>query len=239
MQALPILAAYHYLQILQLSQCYSFLTLIPCGIAIKPHRDPNHQGKKMQKILVSLLACLLGSSAAHAEGAYVGASVWRNKAEIDFATTSARTSVTSKVSSAKLFGGYEFDKTWGIEGGYMDFGKVSNQYQLGALPGAFETGGHAWYTAGKASYAFNEDWTGFGKLGLAHSSVFFKGTGAVTISDSASKTGLYAGAGMQYQLSKQVALTVEVERYGKNSIWGNQSQVKNSNNFSIGARYGF
>lgn len=192
----------------------------------------------MKKLLIALIAASV-MPAVHAEGIYAGASTWRSQVDMDVVTQAASTSFSDKVRTGKLFAGIELNKTWGVEGGYIDFGKVSKTYALGAVPGNFSTDGHAWYAAGKGSYAFNEDWSAFGKLGLARSEVAFSIDGAVSASDKASKTGAYLGAGIQYQLTKSAALMVELERYGRTEVQANRAGVKNGNTFSVGARFNF
>jgi OOP family OmpA-OmpF porin len=86
--------------------------------------------------------------------------------------------------------------------------------------------------AGKATAPINDQFAVFGKLGVENSHRSF-GTNT-GLSGSSNDTGVYAGAGLQYNLNKQVALTAEYERYGKSASFGAKSDV-----WTVGARYSF
>ncbi len=193
----------------------------------------------MKKLLSVLFATAATLASAHAEEVYLGASIWHAKVNMDVATTAAKTSFSDSVREGKLFGGVQLDKTWGLEGGYIHFGDVATQYTLASVPGNFKTDGHAWYAAGSGRYAFNDQWSVFGKLGLARTDVSFSIDGAVTATDKATKTGAYLGTGIQFQLTKQAALIVELERYGKTAVQATRASVDNTNTVSIGARFSF
>ncbi len=193
----------------------------------------------MKKILIALLAATAAMSSAHAEGIYAGASTWRSSINMDLVSPTASTSFTERVREGKLFAGFDLDKTWAVEGGYINFGNVSKQYALGGVPGNFNTDGQVWYAAGKGSYAINNDWSVFGKLGLARSEVEFNVNGAISATGQATKTGAYLGAGIQYQLTPRAALIVELERYGRTSVQATRAKVENKNTVSVGARFSF
>lgn len=179
----------------------------------------------MKKLIFAVIAGTAFMGAAQAEGGYVGAGV--------VATKQAAGGGDYK-ASGKLFGGFEVDKTWGIEAGYTDF--RSQTYSNGsAASGNTTTDGHAFYVAGKGTMALNDQVSLFGKLGVADVKTEAKVTGVtVPTSFSQSKTGAYAALGVQYNLSKQVALTAEYERYGKSRSIGTKPDA-----FTVAARYSF
>ena len=194
----------------------------------------------MKKMIVALIASAAAMTVAHAEGnSYVGVDVTRSSTHYDIANAGAATSMSGHTVSGKLFGGYEFDKNWGIEGGYADFGNSSANYTLGTTSGTVKSNGHAFYAAGKGTYAVNDQFSLFSKLGVARSHVSDSITGVATASGSTDKTGVYLGLGAQYNINKQVAIVMELERYGKNAIANTKPVVQNANTLSLGARFSF
>ena len=186
----------------------------------------------MKKRIFALLAAVAVMGAAHAEGPYIGVGI----ASADHATSiGGATGVSGDgyKASGKLFGGVEMDKMWGVEAGYTDFRSAHYNYRVGAVPGTASSDGHALYLAGKASAALNGNFSVFGKLGVEQTKTTLNASIA-GLSRSDSKTGVYAGIGGQYNLSKQVALTLEYERYGKSRDFGAKADV-----FTVGARYSF
>ena len=191
----------------------------------------------MKKIIFALLASaatLSGMSMAHAEGAYVGAGVSASRYKFD--VPNANGDDSGYKAAGKIFGGYEFDKTWGIEGGYTKFGDKDYSYtSKDGFSSKISTGSHAYYVAGKATMPINEQVGVFGKLGAARTKDKFTGTGAASgLSSGESKTGLYASVGAQYAINKNVSLTAEVEHYGKSADYGRKATA-----VSFGARYNF
>ena len=75
----------------------------------------------MKKILIaaSLLAC---SSAALAEGAYVGGNIGTARSNLDCAGTD---SCSKNGTAVKGFVGYSFNDMFSVEGSYFDLGKAS------------------------------------------------------------------------------------------------------------------
>jgi opacity protein-like surface antigen len=187
----------------------------------------------MKKLLVALIASAAAMGAVHAEGTpYVGVGVASADHNYSIAGAS-NTSGTGYKASAKVFGGYDFDQTFGVEAGYTDFRKSSTNYTVNNVAGRTESSGDAFYVAGKASAALNEQVSLFGKLGVTRVKNDISSTTA-SLSGSDNKTGLYAGVGVQYKLSKQVALTAEYERYGKSTKMGAKPDV-----FTVAAKYAF
>lgn len=179
----------------------------------------------MKKLILALIAGATVMGSAQAEGPYVGLGVATSK--YDFGASNDGHKI-----SAKIFGGYEFDKTFGIEGGYTNFRGLSH---VSGNTSRLDSDRKSYYVAGKASMPLNEQFSLFGKLGAAHNKYEQSGTtSGVAFNRDDSKTEVYAAIGGQYELSKQVALTLELERYGKNPQVGSKSNV-----LTAAARYSF
>lgn len=190
----------------------------------------------MNKILFALLATASTVSIAHAEGAYVGAGAVGSRYNYNVpGATSTDNSSGNKVSG-KVFGGYELNKTWSVEGGYADLGSSSYSYSNPAgTAGHLDSSSHSFYGAAKATFPINEKFDMYGKVGAARNHLSVAGTGAASaLSESTNKTDLYAAVGGQYNLTKNVGLTLEYERFGKDRDLGNKMS-----GVTAGVRYGF
>ena len=186
----------------------------------------------MKNILFAVIATSAAlSGVAQAEGAYVGAGAVGSRYNFD----APGTSDSGNKISGKVFGGYEFDKTWGVEGAYTDFGSKSFSYNGGSSgAGGIDTDSHAFYVAGKATMPINEQFSVFGKLGAVNTHDNVSGSGTAANFKGDSKTGVYASLGGQYAINKNVALTAEVEHYGKSASFGRKSDA-----LALGVRYSF
>lgn len=190
----------------------------------------------MNKLIVALLVSTVAMSAAHAQQtaprAYLGIGI--AGADHDFRQSGATNIDTEGYkASAKLFGGYYFNQTWGVEAGYTDFRKSDVNYSIGGANLRGETEGHSAYLAAKATMPVNEQFSVYGKLGAARNKSELNMVNAAQ-SISRSKTEAYGALGAQYQLSQDIALIAEYERYGKRKDFGQKADV-----LTIGAKYSF
>jgi OOP family OmpA-OmpF porin len=192
----------------------------------------------MKKLIFALIAGATAMGAAQAQTAntaphaYVGVGI--ASADHQYSLPGA-TNVDSDgfKASGKLFGGYDFNQTWGVEAGYTDFRKSHANYSLNGVPGSAESDGHSFYLAGKAMAPINDQFSVYGKLGAAWNKSTLTATDT-TLNRDLSKTELYGGVGVQYNLNQQVALTAEYERYGKSKDFGAKADV-----WTVGAKYSF
>jgi len=191
----------------------------------------------MNKIIVALIASVAAMSAAQAQTttaprAYVGAGI--ASADHEFKRAGASNVGTEGYkASGKLFGGYEFNQTWGVEGGYTDFRKSDVNYSIGGVNNRGETDGHAFYLAAKATLPVNEQFSVYGKLGATRTKSELETLNAAQ-NMSRSKTEGYGAVGAEYRLNGNVSLVGEYERYGKSKDFGAKADV-----LTIGAKYAF
>lgn len=187
----------------------------------------------MKKLIFAMFAAAaaMGSAQAQQGQAYIGVGI----ASVDHVTSpNSLTGTTNNSSdgwkaSGKIFGGYDFDKTWGVEAGYTDYAKSDYSYNSGAIRGQSE--GHSTYIAGKATAPINEQFSVFGKLGVSDNKYQMNEPAGAF---GTSKTEVYAGIGGQYKLNQKVAMTLEYERYGKTKDFGPKADV-----ITVGAKYAF
>lgn len=194
----------------------------------------------MKKMMFALLAGLSAVGAAQAQTA--ASTLAANADTAPHAYIGLGVGVVSDTvaggrrANAKIFGGYEFDRNWGVEAGFTRFRTSDFYYWDGNQQGTVNDGhvkSYRSYAAGKYTVPLNENFSAYGKFGLSYSvrkvSVPKAGLG-YTDRD----TGLYAGLGAQYKLTKNVAAVVEYERFGKRKENGPKADV-----YSIGLKYGF
>ena len=198
----------------------------------------------MNQILrLSLLATLAATTcAAHADDMFVGATVnapYRTSLTFSDGNTRRTFESDSRAVPLKLYGGYNFNANFGIEAGYKDFGKTT----IDPLPGSgntFSTASRAMYVAGKGSMQLGESWSLFGKLGVTNTHTNFDATGdGPSDSGTVDRTGLYASVGAAYLLSKNVALTVELEHFGQAKYSKSDNVSFGMDGVALGARYSF
>ena len=189
----------------------------------------------MKKILFAAIVTGVSvfSLSAHAEGSYAGIAIEKTNSTIDLPGVNVTSN--SKPTGFKLYGGYDFTPNLAIEAGYADFGTAKADFNVGASSGKVEAKLSSFYVAGKGTVQFNQQFSGFGKLGVARNKADATATGAgITANASGNETALYAAVGVAYHFTKNVAATLEYESFGKSS--GN---VGKANAISLGARFSF
>lgn len=186
-----------------------------------------------------LVSAAVLSKLTYAQDVYIGTAVsTRYSTSIDFDDAGKQHEFKSKDTAIplKVFIGYDVNKNLGVELGYKNFGRST----VDPVPGSGSTltsSGNAWYAAVKGSMSLSEDWSLFGKLGVSHINNHFTGAGELrALSASTDKAELYAAVGTAYQLTRNLAVTLELERFGA----AKEKNMKFSmDGFSAGIRYQF
>ena len=185
-------------------------------------------------------------------GWYAGANVGSSRASIDDAriTSNLLGSGFSGVSildddratGYKIFGGYQFNKNFALEGGYFDlgqFGFSATTVPAGTLNGNIKLRGLNLDVVG--ILPITEKFSAFGRVGANYAQArdSFTGTGAVTVlnpNPSKRDTNLKLGLGLQYAITESLAIRAEVERYRIDDAVGNKGDV---DLVSVGLLYRF
>lgn len=146
-----------------------------------------------------LASSLLFSCAAHAEDPYLKLGVgWSH---FDNGGT------TENKTGFSLAYGAKYDKVWGLEAGYVYFGKDSNgTFDLNGNPPSLKA--QAIYLAGTGSMPLTAQAEAFAKLGLSVN--HFSSAG-----DSATRSRLMAGLGAMWHFDKEWAAALEYNYFGK------------------------
>lgn len=154
----------------------------------------------MRKIVpvLGIALSLLLPAAAQAEGSYLKAGVGRSN--FDFGG-----GFDDSATGALLAYGVAVDKTWGLEGGYVNFGRIG-VLDSDDNPASLRT--QALYAAGTGSIPLGQGASVYGKLGVV-AKRFSDGR------ESETKVSPMAGIGATFSLDRQWGLALEYAHYGK------------------------
>jgi OOP family OmpA-OmpF porin len=174
-------------------------------------------------------------------GWYMGGNIGQSKADLDderiaqnlleggFATTVFDENDSD--TGYKLFGGYQFNRYFALEGGYFDLGEfdfTATTIPVGTLSGNLKLKGVNVDLVG--FLPFTEKFSAFGRAGVnyAETKDSFSGTGAVNVVNpnaSEREANLKLGVGLQYDFNDAWAMRLETERYRINDAVGNKGDV--------------
>ncbi|MFZ6654998.1 outer membrane beta-barrel protein [Undibacterium sp. TJN19] len=196
----------------------------------------------MKKILCLSMLAVAGASmamVAHAQNVSVGAAVSNSyETELNFQDGAHTSTFKSKEKPVpfKFYLAYNFAPAIAVEAGYKNFGSST----IDPVPGSgnqLGTRADAIYTAVRGTWQAAEDWSLYGKIGTTYTRTKFTATGELSsLAGEEKKMRLYAGAGMAYNVSKELALTLELEHFGEAKKAGLKFGM---DGFSLGLRYQF
>jgi OOP family OmpA-OmpF porin len=154
-------------------------------------------------------------------------------------------------SGVKLFAGYNFNKTWALEGGYAGLGMPKIDYTgsgiLAGTTGRASIKNTAWFMAGRGTYPLGNAFAVFAKLGVTGNKSDFTATTnnaavntAAELPMSKSKVRLspLLGIGAEYKLTESFRLRAEFEDFGNFNTDMDSGHTKASL-WSIGVSYTF
>ena len=139
-----------------------------------------------------------------------------------------------RAGAAKLYGGYRLTDTWGVEAGWAQLGRVHNDTTATDGSTVHHNGhAHSLYLAGTARVALGHGFSLTGKAGVSFGRVSAKDSGDAAFTLGGHKASPLLGIGVAYRVNRHVALTFDLDGYGKVS-----DKVK-AGTATIGMRYGF
>ena len=172
---------------------------------------------------------------------YGGIGVGQARARIDdkrIAETLAGTGLTTDAiahderhSAYKVFGGYQFNRNFGIELGYFhlgSFGFSATTTPAGTLKGDFRVQGANLGLVG--TMPFTDNFSGLARIGVqyARTRANIDATGAVTVANprpTDREANVKIGLGLQYAFNPGFQVRAEVERFRISDAVGNHPQV--------------
>ena len=207
--------------------------------------ENNMKSTKATLLLSLATLAALASPGAMAQGQdsgwYGGANVGRSAATIDderinrgllgngFSASSINDDDRS--TGYKIFGGYQLNRNFAVEGGYFDlgnFGYTATTVPAGTLAGRIKLRGLNLDLVG--TVPLSEKFSVFGRAGLNYAQArdAFSGTGAVQVANPNPRkndTNYKLGLGLQYALTESLAVRAEAERYRVNDAIGNRGHI--------------
>lgn len=202
--------------------------------------------------VLAVIACPLAMADDY-DGWYVGGNVGQSRSKIDNAqvsesvlgagSASTITSEDNHDTGYKVFGGYQINKNFGVEGGYFDLGKfgfnATSTVPAGTLNGKMEVKGLNLDLVG--TLPVTEKFSVLGRVGATYAETEdrFSGTGAVSPADpspSKREADYKYGLGVQYDFTESLGMRAEAERYRINNAVGNKDNV---DLLSVGLVYRF
>lgn len=186
----------------------------------------------MQKIALTALisAALVTPFIAHAEDYYAKAAIGQSHYK-DFQSGFPGQDATG--GSIGL--GYAINKNWDAEIGYTYFGNM-NEASVN-LHETLKT--HTLYGAGIGKLAINEAFSLYGKAGIAFNySKYSATTPTGSVSLSKTNTALLLGAGLSYQITKELAAFIDYTHYGSGKVDDRATEFK-LDQVSLGLKYNF
>lgn len=191
---------------------------------------------------------MLAAPAVAQEAGYVysGLSVGQSRARIDderitanllgAGLTTRSMSLNESDAAFKVFGGYQFNRNWALEGGYFNLGKfgyTSTTVPAGTLKGQIKLQGLNLDVVG--TLPLSERFSVIGRAGLQYAEArdSFTGTGAIQVlsrNPTKRDTNYKLGVGLQYEVNPSFFVRGEAERYRINDAVGNRGDI---NVFSV------
>ncbi len=192
----------------------------------------------MKKVIFTLIASAAAVGAAKAQTTsagrpYIGVGV--ASAEHNYSLDGmGATNLNSDgwKASAKVFGGYDFTQNLGLEVGYTDLRSSDFSYTRDGKGVNGYSDGYGAYVAGKYNMPLNDQFSAYGKLGVAYSKRKVEANDGQHIDYH--DTGAYAALGVEYKLNQKVSFVGEYERYGKSKDYGAKPNV-----VTVGVKYSF
>ena len=176
----------------------------------------------MNKAIIGAIAAMAISAPALAQQshAYIGGLIGQSKAADGCTDLPSGFSCDNKDSAFKLFGGYQFNPHFAVEGGYADLGKVKGSGVTSGVNLDASTKLSAWDVAAVGSWPFASQFSVFGKLGAYYGTVDSTGTasgagGSASAAAKDSNVGFTYGLGARYDFTRNLAARAEWQRYNK------------------------
>jgi OOP family OmpA-OmpF porin len=177
----------------------------------------------MNRITALIAGCLsmLAPAAAHAQapgvplqmdsGFYVGAGIGRSEAR-DFCTNLGG-ACDAKAMTWNLFAGYKFNRHFGVEAAYSDFGKAKTSGFIGGVASSASAETTAAELVAVGFLPLGDQFSLYAKGGFFRYDSDGSAIGGVVDTSSDKGTELTFGLGAEYSATRSLGLRVEWQRY--------------------------
>lgn len=184
----------------------------------QPRRSILHRTVPATRLAMVAAFMAAGIGAAQAEGLYIGGQAGAP----DYHSSLNGVGGGGSGIGLKLYGGYQINPNFAVEGGVFGLGNIDD------VTGKVQTRG--FFVDAVGLYPLGTNWSLLGSAGLAAARF---DSSAVGDDDS---PGLKLGAGLQYDLSKQVALRAQYDRYHFTGAYDGKANIGQT---TVGLRYAF
>jgi OOP family OmpA-OmpF porin len=182
------------------------------------HRSVTQRAVRAARLAMATGLLAAGIGTAQAEGLYIGGQVGAP----DYHSSLNGVSGGGSGMGLKLYGGYQINPNFAVEGGVFGLGHIDD------VTGKVQTRGL--FVDAVGLYPLGTNWSLLGSAGLAAARF---DSSAVGDDDS---PGLKLGAGLQYDLSKQVSLRAQYDRYHFTGAYDGKANIGQT---TVGLRYAF
>ena len=164
-----------------------------------------------KSLVLALLASTLFAGSAHAQQAYVGATVAGGTLHYRAPGAPSAPEIDDHIVFGKLYGGYALNDVFAIEGGWGANQTARFAKSETGAPYDVSFKANVAYAAARATYRISEAWSVAGKLGAArHSQEQTRGDAA----ERHHAVRAMFGVGTSYDLTPHAALTLDLNHYG-------------------------
>lgn len=165
-------------------------------------------------ILVALVSMLsLGSAPAFSQeqGFYAGFNFGQSKVRD---ACSGGTACDDTDTAFSVFGGYQFNRNFGLEFAYTDLGKATESGVVFGLPVSASVEASGFEFSGVGTIPVNQQFALYGKVGIFLWDADLKGTvGGTPVSVSDDGADLTFAIGARFSFTKNLAMQVQWQRY--------------------------
>ena len=187
----------------------------------------------MKKIvLVAVIATAFAASSAFAQG-YIGAGFGSSKISGIDSSVGPISGGNASKGMTKIYGGFQFTPTWGLEAQYSDLGS-RNVTDAGAPAGSFRTSQLS--IAGTGTLPLNSNFSLLGKLGVSANRV----NASTAIGSVRNASSVLIGVGVSYNITPALSARLEYEDFGKiGTLTGPPDITARANGYSLSLKYKF
>lgn len=172
-----------------------------------------------RKLAAACVAAIAWASASHAQDArfFVSGALGAADGRLDGPYAGDRRDGSDIAGAVRVGAIWQGSIAWGFETGYVDLGKVSEQYVVNLANVRNEAHTRGTLLGGNATYRFDAPWYLSARSGFVHSWTDLRasasGSGVTAPGATASGNGWYLGVGGGYDISERASVGLHYDFY--------------------------
>lgn len=180
-------------------------------------------------LVVLFIAALVFSQAAQGQSVYVGGELGHSSYDDDIDVDTEVIRLDGDATSFRIAVGYDLNRYFSVEGGYIDFGKIDfGDVDVGGLSGSVDAQADGWELSVIGRIPVGNRFSLLGRTGLLW---WDARTQVIMVSDHLSKRDTFFGFGGEFSATEKLGITAGWTRYDLDS--------DNIDYLSIGLRFRF